>query len=69
MPQFSVAVLGNTLQVAGARSGSTYVLFDMQGNVVLRGVASSANFNVTVPAPGSFVLRIGYGTRKVTVGF
>ena len=41
----------------------------MQGNVVLRGVAGSANFNVTVSAPGNFVLRIGYGTRKVTVGY
>ena len=69
VPQFSVSVINRNLQVAGARVGDGYVLFDMQGNVVLRGVAGSTNFNVTVPAPGSFVLRIGYGTRKVTVGF
>ena len=67
--QFSVSVMNRNLQVAGARVGDRYVLFDMQGNVVLRGIVNSANFNVTVPVPGSFVLRIGLGTRKVTVGY
>ena len=67
--QFSVSVMNRNLQVAGARVGDRYVLFDMQGNVVLRGTVNSANFNVAVPVPGNYVLRIGYGTRKVAVGY
>jgi uncharacterized repeat protein (TIGR02543 family) len=67
--QFSVSVMNRNLQVAGARVGDRYVLFDMQGNVVLRGAVNSANFNVAVPVPGNYVLRIGYGTRKVAVGY
>ena len=69
MHRFGVDVVGRNLQVAGARAGDRYVLFDMQGNVVLRGTVNSANFNVAVPVPGNYVLRIGHGTRKVTVGF
>ena len=69
VPQFSVSVMNRNLQVAGARVGDRYVLFDMQGNVVLRGTVNSANFNVAVPVPGNYVLRIGYGTRKVAVGY
>ena len=69
VPQFSVSVMGRNLQVAGVRTGDRYVLFDMQGNVVLRGAVNSANFNVTVPVPGNYVLRIGHGTRKVAVGY
>lgn len=68
IPQFSVSVVNRTLQVAGARVGDRYALFDMQGNVVLRGTANSANFSIAVPVSGHYVLRIGYGTRKVTVG-
>ena len=68
IPQFSVSVINRSLQVAGARVGDRYVLFDMQGNVVLRGTANSANFSIAVPVSGHYVLRIGYGTRKVAVG-
>lgn len=66
-PQFSVTVLGNTLQVAGARVGAKYTLFDMQGNMVLRGTANSTNINVNVPTPGRYVLQIGNGIRNVSV--
>lgn len=67
VPQFSVTVLGDVLQVAGARVGAKYALFDIQGNMVLRGTANSASFNVNVPTSGSYVLRIGNGSRKVSV--
>ena len=67
VPQFSVTVLGDVLQVAGARVGAKYALFDIQGNMVLRGTANSASFNVNVPTSGSYVLRIGNGSRKVRV--
>lgn len=67
--EFRVSVVNRNLQVEGARAGDRYVLFDMQGHEVLRGTANSANFSVAVPAPGNFVLRIGRGTRKVTVGY
>ena len=67
VPQFSVSVVGRTLQVSGARSGAKYALFDMQGNMVLRGTANSASFNVNVPMPGRYVLRIGNAIRNVSV--
>ena len=34
VPQFSVSVMNRNLQVAGARVGDRYVLFDMQGNLL-----------------------------------
>jgi hypothetical protein len=65
---FGVSVVNGNLQVAHARVGDRYVLFDMQGNVVFRGTVNSSNFNMVVPVSGNYVLRIGNGTRKVTVG-
>lgn len=69
VPQFSVYVVNRDLQVAGAHVGDRYALFDMQGNVVLRGAVNSSNFNIAVPIPGNYVLRIGNGCHKVTVRF
>ncbi|MBR5412526.1 MAG: InlB B-repeat-containing protein [Fibrobacter sp.] len=69
VPQFSVNVVNCDLQVAHAHVGDRYALFDMQGNVVLRGTVNSSNFNVSVPIPGNYVLRIGNGSRRVTVRF
>ena len=68
-PQFSVTVLGNTLQVAGARVGAKYALFDMQGNKVRHGTVQGANFSVGVPVTGRFVLQIGSALRPVTVKY
>ncbi|OWV26957.1 hypothetical protein B7988_01960 [Fibrobacter sp. UWB1] len=69
LPRFSVYVVNRNLQVAGARVGDRYALFDMQGNVVLRGTVNSSNFNMVVPVSGNYVLRIGNGSRKVSVRF
>lgn len=69
LPQFSVSVVNGNLQVAHARVGDRYALFDMQGNVVLRGTVNSSNFNMVVPVSGNYVLRIGNGSRKVSVRF
>lgn len=69
VPQFSVNVENRNLQVAGARVGDRYALFDMQGNVVFRGTVNSSNFNMVVPVSGNYVLRIGNGCRKVSVRF
>ena len=68
-PQFSVNVVGRTLQVAGARTGTKYALFDMQGNKVRHGFVQGTNFDVDVPATGRFVLQIGSAVRPVTVKY
>ena len=68
-PQFSVTVLGNTLQVVGARVGAKYALFDMQGNEVCHGSVQGSNFNVDVPVTGRFLLQIGSASRPVTVKY
>ena len=66
-PQFSVSVVNRSLQVAGAREGAKYTLFDMQGHVVLHGIVHSSNFNVAVPVSGNYILGIGHDSRRVSV--
>jgi len=67
VPKFSVVVLGRNLQVANAKVGATYVLFDMQGKVLMQDRVASANFNVAVPRSGNYLLKIGDRTQRVTV--
>lgn len=67
VPKFSVVVLGRNLQVANAKVGASYALFDMQGKVLMQDRVASANFNVAVPRSGNYLLKIGNRTQRVTV--
>ena len=67
VPKFSVMVLGRNLQIANAKVGVNYALFDMQGKVLMQDRVASANFNVVVPRSGNYLLRIGNRTQRVTV--
>ena len=44
-----------------------YVLFDMQGRVVMKGRAPSANFNIPVAHAGNYIVRIGNKSQKVRI--
>ncbi len=67
VPKFSVVVLGRNLQIANAKVGASYALFDMQGKVLMQDRVASANFNVAVSRSGNYLLKISNRTQRVTV--
>ena len=67
VPQFSLVAVGRDIQVAGARMGSAYVVFDMQGHVMVKGRVAAANFDVPVSRAGSYLVRIGNQVQKVNI--
>ncbi|SOE79493.1 Listeria/Bacterioides repeat-containing protein [Fibrobacter sp. UWT3] len=66
-PTFSAYALGRTIQVAGARAGSAYAVFDLQGRVLRTGTVDVANFAVPVARSGRYLVRIGTQVRQVLV--
>lgn len=66
-PKFSIMAIGRNIQIAGARVGAAYALFDMQGRVLHKGLVSEANFNLPVPASGNYLMRVGLQIQKVNV--
>lgn len=65
VPQFTLAALGRDIQVSGARVGSAYAVFDMQGRVMKQGRVESANFGFSMPRAGTYLVRISGQTRVV----
>ena len=66
-PSFRVTVMGRMLQVAGARAGAEYALFDMQGHMLRSGSVNVANFSIPVSRAGSYLVRIGREIQRVSV--
>lgn len=66
-PLFSVHIAARNLQISGARVGSTYALFDMQGKVLLQGRTQAANFDLNIARSGNYLLKIGNSTQKIRV--
>ena len=67
VPQFSVAAVGRDLHVTGARVGSAYAVFDLQGRVLRTGTVDMVNFAVPMERSGRFLVRIGTQVRQVIV--
>jgi uncharacterized repeat protein (TIGR02543 family) len=67
MPQFRVVVVGRDIQVMAARVGSPYALFDLQGSLLLSGQVGNTDFTIPAPHSGSYLVRIGNWTKRVTV--
>lgn len=67
IPQFSVNVVGRSLQIAGAKVGTSLIVFDMQGKVVLTSNVNAANFAVDLPHAGGYLVRVGLQTNRVNV--
>ena len=67
MPQFRVVVVGRDIQVMAARVGSPYALFDLQGRLLLSGQVGNTDFTIPAPHSGSYLVRIGNWTKRVTV--
>lgn len=66
VPNFHVAILNRKINVS-ASAGSLYVLTDMNGSVLARGVVACENFSIAIPNAGRFILRIGSQVRVVNI--
>ncbi len=55
------------IQISAARIGDTYVLFDMQGRVLLQGRVQTANFEIPIARSGNYLIRIGNNVQRVAV--
>ena len=56
--QFTLMPMGRNIQVAGARVGLGYAVFDMQGHVIRQGRVETANFDIPVNNAGAYLVRI-----------
>ena len=65
-PQFSLQTIGRNLQISGANPGFPFAIMDLQGSVVLRGI-TTANFEVTLPRSGSYLVRIENNIARVNI--
>ena len=66
-PQVTIATAGHEIQIAGARAGSTYTVFDMQGRVIKTGRVKTENFTLAVPRSGTYLVRLNSEIRPVTI--
>lgn len=67
IPMFSVTTVARELQIANAQVGSRFAVFDMQGRVMTQGRVESANFNLTMPHAGAYMLCIAGQSHKVAL--
>ena len=65
-PQFHISVDGLKVLLTEAKVGSPYALFDMQGRTILSGRVGSSDFTISVPYAGSYLLRVGYQTARIS---
>ena len=64
---FTVKALNRGFQIAGAKVGSAYAIFDMQGKVLKMGLVELANFNIVIPRAGNYLIRIENYTQKFSI--
>jgi hypothetical protein len=67
MPSFSVRANGQQLEINGAKAGSVYAVYNMQGKAVAGGMLMSDNMTVRVPTAGSYIVRVGSEMNRVNV--
>ena len=67
MPQLKITTVGRDVQIAGAREGVDYAVLDLQGRVVMQGSANAANFNLSMPRAGRYLVKVGNQDKLVTV--
>ena len=67
MPQLKITTVGRNVQIAGAREGVDYAVLDLQGRVVMQGSANAANFNLSMPRAGRYLVRVGARQKLVAV--
>ena len=60
-------VVSRNIQISAAPIGSAYAVLDMQGRVLRKGRVESANFNVSMPESGHYLVRVGEKTKRVSI--
>ena len=65
--QFSLKAFNRNLQISGAKKGSTYAIFDMQGRVLKKGRVESADFNIPMNMAGNYLVRVDNRTQLITI--
>ena len=66
-PSAKVIASGSQIQVLGAKVGSDYAVFNMQGKVVKTGKISSTTQGISVANRGTFLVRVDGKIHSVTV--
>ncbi|SHM74532.1 MULTISPECIES: glycosyl hydrolase family 8 [unclassified Fibrobacter] len=67
MPTFSVRANGMKLEINGAKAGSVFAVYNMQGKAIAGGMLMSSSLTVNVPATGSYIVRVGSEMNRVNV--
>lgn len=62
----AVSVSGSTLFVSGAAAGETVAVYTADGRCIARRVATAATETFNLPQPGTYVVRVGGHTSKVS---
>ncbi len=65
--QFSLKAFDRNLQVLGAKIGSAYAIFDMQGRVLKKGRVESASFIIPMNMAGNYLVQVGNRTQRITI--
>lgn len=64
---FDLSVDGMNVLVSGAKVGTPYSVFNLLGHAILRGRLESQNQMIPLSAAGTYIVKVGTATRKVTV--
>jgi len=67
MPYLKITTVNRDVQISGAREGVAYAVLDLQGRVVMQGSANAANFNLTMPRAGRYLVRVGAHAQIVVI--
>ncbi len=67
IPNFSVRTNGMQLEINGAKAGSVFAVYNMQGKAIAGGMLMSSNMTVSVPNAGSYIVRVGSEMNRVNV--
>ncbi len=60
-------VEGMNVFVSGVKAGTPYAVFNLLGHTVARGRLDGHNQMIAIPAVGTYVVKVGKASRKVTV--
>lgn len=63
----SVAVAGMQIQISGAKMGTDFAVFSMQGKVIANGKLAFGNASISLPNKGVYMVRVGSKISKVTI--
>ncbi len=67
LPSFSARANGMQIEINGAKAGSVFAVYNMQGKAIAGGMLLSSNMTVRVPTTGSYIVRVGSEMNRVNV--